>query len=99
MAEVPGVVIEHIPASTRSYVGSPSIIVMPDGSYLASHDVFGPGAGNDTTQVFHSTDRGGSWSEIARLKRQVWSNLLLHRDALYIFGTDHCDEYGVVSTA
>jgi hypothetical protein len=94
MDGVPGVVIDHVPASTRCYVGSPSIIVMPDGSYLASHDFFGPGAGNDTTHVFRSTDRGESWSRIARLEGQVWSNLFLHGDALYIFGTDHCDEYG-----
>lgn len=94
MAEVPGVVIDHIPASTRSYVGSPSIIVMPDGIYLASHDIFGPGAGNDTTRVYRSTDRGESWETTATLKGQVWSNLFLHEGALYIFGTDHCDEYG-----
>ncbi|HSW00225.1 MAG TPA: hypothetical protein VLI39_08645 [Sedimentisphaerales bacterium] len=38
----PGVVINHIPAQSQVYVGSPGIAVLPDGDYLAKHDEFGP---------------------------------------------------------
>ena len=37
----PGVVIHNAPAITHEYVGSPSIVIMPDGTYIASHDYFG----------------------------------------------------------
>ena len=52
-----GTVIDHIPVSTRSYVGSPSIAIMPDGVYVATHDFFGPGSSSDTTVVFSSNAR------------------------------------------
>ena len=37
----PGVVIHNSKAATLKYVGSPSITVLEDGTYLASHDIFG----------------------------------------------------------
>jgi hypothetical protein len=40
--KVPGVVVDHIPASEKIYIGSPGICILPDGSYVASHDLFGP---------------------------------------------------------
>ncbi|MBS3776462.1 MAG: hypothetical protein KGY70_14800, partial [Bacteroidales bacterium] len=43
--EAPGVVINHSPASSGKYIGSPSLVVMPNGDYIASHDYFGPGGG------------------------------------------------------
>ena len=42
MAKVPGVVVNHIPASTKVFIGSPSICILPNGDYVASHDHFGP---------------------------------------------------------
>ena len=39
---ITGAIIDYIPASTKNYVGSPGIAIMPDGSYVASHDYFGP---------------------------------------------------------
>src|SRR4051812_28468776 len=44
-ARVPGVVIDHVPPSSGLYVGSPSIAVLANGDYLASHDYFGPKSG------------------------------------------------------
>jgi hypothetical protein len=41
-SRVPGLVIDHLPASSGTYVGSPSIAVLPGGDYVASHDLFGP---------------------------------------------------------
>ena len=51
---VPGVVIDHVPASSKCYVGSPSIAILADGTLVASHDLFGPGSGDDRTVVFAS---------------------------------------------
>ncbi len=91
----PGVVIDHHPAATRQYIGSPSIAILPDGSYVASHDFFGPGSTQSTsgvTRVFRSTDRGQTWSQTAELHDQFWSNLFVHRKRLYLMGTT--GEYG-----
>ena len=91
---VPGTVIHHVPAATRNYVGCPSIVVLPSGAYIASHSYFGDGATNSDSFVYRSEDRGKSWRRIADIHGQIWSNLFLHRDELYIVGTDHCDRYG-----
>jgi hypothetical protein len=40
--KVPGVIVRHIPAKTGKYIGSPSICILPNGDYVASHDHFGP---------------------------------------------------------
>ena len=48
--QVPGIVINHIPAQSQVYIGSPGIAVLPNGDYLAKHDEFGP----------KSTDTGSS---------------------------------------
>jgi hypothetical protein len=34
----PGVVITYRPASAGIYIGSPSLVALPDGSLVASHD-------------------------------------------------------------
>lgn len=91
---VPGVVIHHVPAATRNYIGSPSIVVLPSGEYVASHDYFGIGAANTDSFVYRSSDRGQSWERTADIPGQVWSKLFWHEGSLYIFGADHCDRYG-----
>ncbi|MHC4213007.1 MAG: hypothetical protein ACYSWP_06475, partial [Planctomycetota bacterium] len=40
---VPGSVIDYIPSKTKDYVGSPSIAILGNGHYVASHDTFGDG--------------------------------------------------------
>ena len=93
--KVPGVVIDHIPATHVVYVGSPSIAVLADGSYLASHDEFGPKSqyhGDAITRVFRSMDKGQTWTQISRIEGCFWSSLFVHGGALYLWGTDH--EYG-----
>lgn len=90
-AAPPGVVIDYSPAASGLYIGSPSIVILPNGNYLASHDYFGPKSAEHeapTSVVFRSTDRGGSWKKIAALKALFWAGLFVHRDAVYIMGTD-----------
>jgi hypothetical protein len=96
-SQVPGVVIDHSPAYSGRYIGSPSIAILPNGDYVASHDFFGPAAGHTTSAasvVFLSTDRGGTWRKIADIAPLFWGKLFVHRDVLYILGTRH--EYGDV---
>jgi len=96
-SQVPGVVIDHSPASSGRYIGSPSIAILQNGDYVASHDFFGPAAGHTTSaasMVFLSTDHGGAWRKVADIAPLFWGKLFVHRDALYILGTRH--EYGDV---
>ena len=94
---VPGVVVDHSPASTGKFIGSPSLLILGDGTYLASHDFFGPGANNaqGQTNVFRSTDRGATWSPAATLASQYWSNLYSYGGDAYLMGTS--GEYGRLS--
>lgn len=90
-ARVPGVVVDHVPQRSGVYIGSPSLALLTDGLYVASHDEFGPGSTEHTravTRVFHSTDRGASWRSVARIDGAFWSNLLPHGTNLYLLGTD-----------
>lgn len=87
----PGVVIHHSPASSGCYIGSPSLCVLPDGSYLASHDLFGPQSGEHelaSGRLYHSTDKGATWSHLTDFKGFFWQGLFVHRDAVYLMGTD-----------
>ena len=88
---MPGVVIHHSAASTGKYVGCPSIVVLPSGEYIASHSHFGPGSTNSRSFIYISRDRGKSWDFLTSLEGQIWSNLFIHNESLYIMGTDHCD--------
>lgn len=88
--EVPGVVINYIPASSRIYVGSPGIAVLPNGHYITKHDEFGPGSAEyqeAVTQVFTSSDRGATWSHLATVKGMYWASVFVHREDLYLMGT------------
>ncbi|MBR5298501.1 MAG: exo-alpha-sialidase [Parabacteroides sp.] len=86
----PGYIVSHIPASTERYIGSPGLCILPDGSYLASHDEFGPKTSefrSAKTYIFHSSDKGKNWKKIAKIDGQFWSNLFVHNRAVYIMGT------------
>jgi hypothetical protein len=89
-AKVPGIVVDHIPATSKTYIGSPGICILPNGDYIASHDHFGPSSTEfeqALTTVFRSSDRGKLWRKISEIHGQFWSNLFVHNKALYIMGT------------
>src|SRR5436190_9379178 len=70
---VPGVVIAHSPASSGIYIGSPSLVVLPDGRYVATHDEFGPESTENSqgvTRVFRSADSGRTWKKISTITGQ-----------------------------
>jgi hypothetical protein len=92
---VPGVIIDASPDPQTIYLGSPSIAVLPNGDYVASHDFFGRGTTMRMSAVFGSKDRGKTWRKLADLDGQWWSTLFVHRGALYIIGTS--ERYGNVA--
>ncbi|GAB3961932.1 sialidase family protein [Spirosoma harenae] len=92
---VPGVVIDHLPKSAGNFLGSPSIVILPDGKYIASHDIFGKGPTPQHTHVFESTNRGKSWQKVAELDSLWWATLFINKGSLYLFGTTK--EYGRMS--
>lgn len=92
LAAPPGVIIDYSPAASGLYIGSPSIVFLTNGNYLASHDFFGPKSAEfeaPNSAVFRSSDRGVTWKKLATLKSLFWAGLFVHRNAVYIMGTDH----------
>jgi hypothetical protein len=90
-----GVVIDHSKASTQIYLGSPTIIILKNGNYLASHGEVGPNSNHTTNPKAHisiSKDKGVSWERIATLNKIMWANLFFHGDAIYLMGVSK--EYG-----
>lgn len=90
-AKVPGVVIDHSPQSSGLYIGSPSLAILPNGDYVASHDFFGPKSAEHQSArsvVFRSADRGQTWRKASEIQGAFWSTLFVHRGALYLLGTD-----------
>ena len=95
LTQVPGVIVSHVAAATGRYIGSPSICILADGTYLATHDEFGPCSGQTMgadTRVFRSTDRGATWEQIALINPQFWSTIFEQNGAVYLIGTAY--EYG-----
>ena len=88
---VPGVIIDHSPASSGLYIGSPSLAVLTNGDYVASHDFFGPKSAEHKSArsvVFRSSDRGRTWKKVSEVQGAFWSSLFVHRGALYLLGPD-----------
>ena len=83
----PGVVVDKSPNFDAIYVGSPSIEILPDGTYVASHDFFGRDPSADrSTHVFASNDRGATWRKVGKIPGQMASYLFWAQDALWAFG-------------
>lgn len=94
-ASVPGVVVDYSPATSGMFIGSPSLVILTNGDYLASHDFFGPKSGcarSGITAVFCSRDRGATWWKVSQLSGAFWSNLFVHDGAVYLMGVNR--EYG-----
>jgi hypothetical protein len=60
------------------YLGSPSILTLPSGSLLASHDTFrgwGEAVEPVATYLYQSDDGGESWAAVGVAPDQYWSSL------------------------
>jgi len=88
---VPGTVVTYSPASSMQYIGSPSLAVLPNGDYVASHDFFGPNSSEfvqAVSRVFRSADKGKTWKQVGEISGAFWSSLFVHKGALYLLGPD-----------
>ena len=74
------------------YLCSPSLVRAPDGSLLASMDVFEGGSPQDLTLLFRSDDDGKTWKYVTELFPCFWGKLFVHRGALYMLSVS--TEYG-----
>lgn len=91
IAGTPITVVSHSPKSSGVFLGSPSIAVLLDGSYVVSHDHFGPKSNeyaSSLTSIFRSADRGRTWQRISEVRGAFWSSLFVHRNVLYLLGTN-----------
>lgn len=71
---VPGTVIKYSPRTSSIYLGSPAIVILPNGDYLASHDYFGAGSTENTlgqTFLYRSTNRGTNWTLLGQINQMV----------------------------
>ncbi|MCA9230152.1 MAG: hypothetical protein KDA57_05850 [Planctomycetales bacterium] len=85
--EVPGTVVAHIAASNDYKYNSPSIAILPDGTYLISHDVTGNNAPTPKpTYVHRSTDQGQTWNQISTVNSLTWANLYNIGNDVYLMG-------------
>lgn len=86
---VPGVVIDHSPAFSGQYIGSPGITILPNGEYLAKDDLFGPKQPKPRlTRVFVSNDQGKTWNLRSTVRGVAWASIFEHRGAVYMLGTN-----------
>ncbi|MBN2046599.1 MAG: exo-alpha-sialidase [Anaerolineaceae bacterium] len=93
-------VVKYQPERTRTYLGSPSLVRLPDGALLASHDYFGKGCPRNhegeegLTSIYRSEDDGASWVNITHIMNCYWSTLFVLGEAVYILGTSQ--QYGSI---
>lgn len=96
---VPGVVVGYQPspptvggsavAPYRKYTASPSIVVLPNGDYVVSFNIFGADSGADvsgTTHLFRSSDKGQTWTQLPTIMDMKRGSLFVVGNDLYIFG-------------
>ena len=97
--------IAYQDAATRSYLGSPSLVRLPDdlphgGEIVATHDYFGRGCPRNhedeehLSAVYRSADDGRSWARVTLIAGAFWSSLFVHRGALYLLGCSQ--QYGSI---
>jgi hypothetical protein len=88
---VPGDIVCYEPSSSQRYIGSPSLVTLPNGDYVASHDFFGPKSSEwqqATSRIYTSNNKGKTWRYLAEIHGAFWSSLFVHRGDLYLLGPD-----------
>lgn len=92
--------VKYQPERTQTFLGSPSIVRLPDGALVASHDHFGPGcprnheAEEALISIYRSEDNGQTWLSVTHVMNAYWSSLFVHQGSLYLFGTSQ--QYGAI---
>ena len=92
--------VKYQSEKTKTYLGSPSIVRLPDGTLLATHDYFGPGCPRTPegeeglTSVYRSEDNGVTWHNVTHIMNAFWGNLFSHEGSVYWLGISQ--QYGSV---
>ena len=96
--DFPGIVVNYLHPEDIKYAFSgrclctPSLLIHPDGYYLASMDLYEGSSPQNLTLIFRSDDRGQTWYHISELFPCFWGTLFLHRGDVYMLATS--TEYG-----
>lgn len=69
--------------SSASFLGSPSLVRLPDGGLLAGMDHFSPDGSLDTSEFYRSDDEGNTWRFCSRVSPAFWGKLFLHKGRLF----------------
>ncbi|GAB1462489.1 hypothetical protein MASR2M52_04800 [Pedobacter sp.] len=77
----PGIVVAESKDTFKDKIYSPSIVILPDGSYVASQDM-PKGIG-----IHKSTDKGLTWKFVTKIDIGHWGGLFVHKGILYAMGT------------
>jgi hypothetical protein len=88
---VPGDIVCYEPVSSQRYIGSPSLVTLPNGDYVASHDFFGPKSSEwqqATSRIYTSNNKGKTWRFLTEISGAFWSSLFVHRGDLFLLGPD-----------
>lgn len=87
--KIPGTIIDYIPSNTGRFIaGSPSIVVLEDGTYIAKGDDYGPAVGiSELVRIYRSLDKGETWKQISEIEGLTWASLFTHKKAIYMLGT------------
>ena len=92
--------VKYQPERTRTYLGSPSIVRLPDGALLATHDYFGRGCPRNheneesLLSVYRSEDDGTTWTNVTHVMNAYWSSLFVRGDSAFLLGTSQ--QYGAI---
>ena len=88
--------VKYQPERSKSYIGSPSLVRLPDGALLASHDYFGKlytlEGENGLTSIYRSEDNGQTWLNITHIINAYWGTMVSLPDAVYHIGVTR--DYG-----
>ncbi len=74
------------------FLGSPSIVRLPNGILIASCDLFALRTPQNLTRIFRSEDDGETWKYVCELMPCFWGKLFYHNGSLYMLGC--ATEYG-----
>ena len=96
--EVMGTVVNYLHPEDKQYgfsgqyLCSPSILRLPEGTLLASMDVYEGAGPQNLTLLFESRDRGAHWHYLTELFPCFWGKLFWHQNKIYMLGASR--EYG-----
>ena len=96
--KVPGVIVNYLHPDDDYYtfsgrcLCSPEIVKLPDGTLVASMDVFKALFPQNLTLLFSSDDMGKSWKYLSELCPCFWGSMFVVGNELYMMGCS--TEYG-----